>query len=583
MTEFSWRSRAAALAQFGRETFDVLIVGGGITGAGLALDAVARGLRVALVEKRDFAAGTSSRSTKLIHGGLRYLEHFEFSLVREGLRERALLLKNAPHLVEPLPFLIPIYADARRNYDRPLKMRAGLWLYDFLAAGYHFGRHRRLGREEALRLAPQLDADGLQGAFLYQDARTDDARLVIEIIKTAYARGAAIANYATVSGWITEANAGQPERIVGARLRDEVTGAEFSLRARIIINATGVWLEEIGKNRISKAEVSHSRADSQRRSAAPGRQVRPSKGVHITVARERLRVEAACLIPALTGHRFYFVVPWQGRVNIGTTDTDYQGDKDAPRALAQEVAEILDAINAYFPEARLRAADVISSWAGLRPLISAASAQATTAVSRKEEIIESANGLLAIAGGKLTTYRLMAERAMAAALRQLRTTQGFVANTGQPQTSTADIRIGGGAFEGESPTAFAERLAASANLTTETARHLTHAYGAAATQVVELARENGEWSNPLIAGLPHLLAEVVYAARCEMAITPADVLARRLRLLVLAGREALAIAPTVAALMAAELGWSDEERQHHLEQLSAEFAGEYTIGEGSRE
>ncbi|MBO0720233.1 MAG: FAD-dependent oxidoreductase, partial [Blastocatellia bacterium] len=241
MSEFSWRTRRESLDNLAKETFDILIIGGGITGAGIALDAAARGLRVALVEKRDFAAGTSSRSTKLIHGGLRYLEHFDFSLVREGLNERSVLLKIAPHLVEPFPFLIPVYRNNRRNYDHPLKMRAGLALYDLLAGRHRFGKHRQLSQAEALKLAPQLDPRGLKGALLYYDALTDDSRLVIDVIKAAHQRGAVISNYTRAAGFIKN----EKGQIAGAFLRDELSGAELAARSRIVINATGVWMNDV--------------------------------------------------------------------------------------------------------------------------------------------------------------------------------------------------------------------------------------------------------------------------------------------------------------------------------------------------
>src|SRR5262249_970877 len=249
----------------------------------------------------DFASGTSSRSTKLIHGGLRYLEHFDFTLVREGLRERAILAKTAPRLAEPFPFVIPFYRNSRRNYDRPLKMRMGLWLYDLLAGRYNFARHRRLSRDEALSLAPQLDSQGLKGAFLYYDAVTNDSRLVIEVIKTARERGAEIANYTRVFDFIKNENG----KVAGARVRDELTGDEIACRARIVINATGVWMEDT----IKLTEPNGSPANHL------NKHVRPAKGIHVTVSADRLRVGAAVLIPSLSSHRFYFVVPWQGRVN----------------------------------------------------------------------------------------------------------------------------------------------------------------------------------------------------------------------------------------------------------------------------
>ena len=561
MTDFSWRTRNESLRRFSQEAFDVLIIGGGITGAGLALDAASRGLRVALAEKRDFAAGTSSRSTKLIHGGLRYLEHFEFALVREGLHERSLLLKNAPHLAEPFRFLIPIYADAKRNYDRPVKMRAGLFLYDLLAGGRRIGRHERISRGETLRLAPQLDGRGLKGAFVYYDSLTDDSRLVIEIVKTAHERGAVIANYAKVTGFLHN-DAGQ---ISGARIRDEATGREHQLGAKLLINATGVWVEEV----IRQGQQNAGRL------AANTKQVRPSKGVHITVPLERLRVETACLIPSLTGHRFYFVVPWEGRVNVGTTDTDYTGDKDAPRAQGEEIAEILNAVNSYFPEARLTTADVISSWAGLRPLIRDPGAASTTEVSRKEEILEGENGLITIAGGKLTTYRMMAERGVDLAVRRLQERFGLNKFS---RCDTADIILGGGAIGREAIPDLAAEIVRTHHLSQDTAHHLVTAYGTESAEVCRIAGEVEGWSARLVERQPHLVAEVIYAVRHEMAVRVADVLARRTRLLMLGGRDALFRARLVAEWMATEIGWDKAEVDLETERLTEEFEREYTTG-----
>ena len=554
-TEFSWRARRESLSRFAEEVFDILIIGGGITGAGLALDAALRGLRVALVEKRDFAAGASSRSTKLIHGGLRYLERFDFALVREGLRERATLTRNAPRLARPFPFIIPIYKNRRRNYDRPLKMRLGLWLYDLLAGRRNLARHRRLSCGEALRLAPQLDPRGLKGAFLYYDAMTNDSRLVIEVIKTARMRGAEIANYTRVAGFIKNGNG----KIEGARLRDELAGGEIECRARIAINATGVWMEDT------------LRLDSQ----APNgliKRVRPAKGVHLTVPADRLRVSAAWLVPSLTSHRFYFVVPWEGRVNVGTTDTDYNGDKDHPHAEPEEIDEILGAINSYFPEARLEPSDVISSWAGLRPLITDPRASATSEVSRKEEIIESEDGLISIGGGKLTTYRLMAERGIDLAAKRL--SERFNITAGAAGAKDAAI---GGEMNYDELAITTEWLSQTENLPPETARHLLRDYGPDYRRLIELTREDERLRERLVDGLPHILAEVVYAARYEMAMTLADVMTRRIRLATVAGREALNCAAIVADLMARELGWSGKQIELQITQFTAEFEREFTV------
>lgn len=553
MNEFSWRSRLASLERFRREVFDVLIIGGGITGAGLALDAAARGLKTALVEKRDFAAGTSSRSTKLIHGGLRYLEQFDVTLVREALLERSVLARIAPHQTEAFPFVIPIYTDRRRNYDHPLMMRAGLFLYDLLAGRQNFARHRRLSREEALRLAPQLDPNGLKGAFLYYDALTNDSRLVVEIVKAANQHGAAIANYAKVENYLRDAEG----KITGARLLDELGGEPIELRARVTINATGVWMEEM-------IRLDGGSADGLKK------KLRPAKGIHLTVAADRLRVDAAWLIPSLTGHRFYFVVPWEGRVNIGTTDTDYSGGKDFPQAEHEEVAEILNAVNSYFPEANLDTSDVISAWAGLRPLISDADAKDTTKVSRKEEMIETADGLISIGGGKLTTYRAMAEHGIDLALKRLG--NSFAAAT------TKDIPISGGEMSRVELDQTAKQLAAHYNLPIDVTRHLAFGYGSNFDALIRLMLDDESLRERLIDDLPVVKAEIVYAARHELAISLTDALTRRTRLAMLAGAAALDCAPVAAELMAGELGWSEGETARQLELFAVEFAREYQAG-----
>lgn len=550
MNEFSWRSRLDSLERFKREVFDVLIIGGGITGAGLALDAAARGLKTALVEKRDFAAGTSSRSTKLIHGGLRYLEQFDFALVREALLERSVLARIAPHQTEAFPFVIPIYADRRRNYDHPLIMRAGLFLYDLLAGRQNFAKHRRLSREEALNLAPQLDPKGLKGAFLYYDALTNDSRLVIEIIKAANQHGAAIANYTTVEHYLRDAEG----KITGARLLNELSGERIELRAAVTINATGVWMEEMIRLDGNSAE-------------GLKKKLRPAKGIHLTIAANRLRVDAAWLIPSLTGHRFYFVVPWEGRVNIGTTDTDYEGGKDFPQAEHDEVAEILNAINSYFPKANLDTSDVISAWAGLRPLISDANAKDTTKMSRKEEMIETADGLISIAGGKLTTYRAMAEHGIDLVLKRL-------GNTSANRT-TKDIPISGGEMSRVELEQTARQIAAHYNLPNAITRHLVFSYGSNFDALVRLMLDDERLREPLVAGLPQVKAELIYAARHEMAVSLTDALTRRTRLAMLAGSSSLEIAPVAAELMADELGWDAAECARQLDLFAAEFAREY--------
>jgi glycerol-3-phosphate dehydrogenase len=556
MNEFSWHTRSKSLKALANAEFDVLVIGGGITGGGIALDASDRGLRVALIEKRDFSSGTSSRSTKLIHGGLRYLEHFDFSLVREALQERAILSRIAPHLVESFPFIIPIYREARRNYDHPLKIRAGLALYDLLAGRHRLNRHRWLSPEEAMTFAPQLDPSGLKGALLYSDGLTDDSRLVIEVLRTAFERGATIANYTRLLGFTK----GIDGTISGARVQDKLTGQSFVTRAKVLINATGVWVEDI----IHLDEVDN---------APLSKRVRPSKGIHLTVSAERLQVSSAWLIPALDVHRFYFIVPWKGRVNIGTTDTDYFGNKDSPHAEKNEVEKILAAINQYFPGAHLAPSDVISSWAGLRPLITDPHAVKTSDISRREELYETADGLISISGGKLTTYRRMARSATDLAAARLRDKHGIKSGGSR----TEQITVSGGAMKREELERTARLLTETEKLSSQTIEHLIFTYGSNYRHLIDLLREDEKLSKPLVEGSPELYAEIVYAVRQEMAVALSDALIRRTRLAVLAGERSVECAPVAANLMARELGWNEEETKRQIDEFICEFKQEYEI------
>lgn len=499
--EFSMRTRASNIERMRQETFDLAIIGGGITGAGVALDAASRGLTVALIEKRDFASGTSSRSSKLIHGGLRYLEQFEFSLVREALRERAALLRNAPHLAKPLAFLVPVYERGKPSPlgSSKLKLRLGLWLYDFLAGRKNIARHRRLSRDEILELAPTLDPAGLRGGFLYYDCLTDDARLVIEVIKAAASHGAAIANYVTARGFQKDG-----ERISAVEAEDTLTGNRYLLRASVFVNAAGVWSEEIARM-IGE--------DSALR-------IRPSKGIHILVPQEKIKAQTAVLIPSIGEHRFLFVIPWHGRTLIGTTDTDYRGSFDDPQADEEEINRVVESAARAFPASHLSREDVISAFAGLRPLV-AGNDDSTKDLSRKDEIIESSSGLISVTGGKLTTYRRMAERVVDATVKRLER-GGRKLDPARRGSLTATIEIAGGAADDD-----VEKEAQEFGLSVETVRHLMRNYGGNYCRVLQIAREQDELKMPLIATLPHIRAEVVYAARYEMATTSEDFLERR--------------------------------------------------------
>jgi glycerol-3-phosphate dehydrogenase len=523
------------------ETFDLAVIGGGITGAGIALDARSRGISVALVEKSDFASGTSSRSSKLIHGGLRYLEHLEFSLVREALRERETLSRLAPHLSRRLAFLVPIY---RRGLQSPLgsnklKLRLGLTLYDLLAGGRNLGRHRWLAPAEALKLAPALDSAGLRGAFLYYDCLTDDARLVIEVIKAAAAMGAVVANYAAAHG-VTRL-----DDLYRIEVQDIAADRAVTLRARVVVNATGVWADSVA--RLSEA-------------SAP-RRLRPSKGIHIVIPSAKLNNQTAVLIPSLGEQRFLFVIPWLGRTLIGTTDTDYDGELDDPAATREEMSRVLQSAARMFPGAALSESDCISAFAGLRPLVGSDKA-ATANLSRKEELFESESGLITIIGGKLTTYRRMAERAVDLAARRLENKSRM-----SGRSLTEQIELAGGRLERDVKTE-AERAASDYGVSVDTASHLMETYGGNFRAVLEIASESEELKTPLAADLPHIEAEVIYAARAEMAATVEDFLSRRTRIALVAPDHGRGCAARVAALMGRELGWSSNEAQEALAGLS---------------
>ena len=533
--ELSLRKRASNLDRMRSQVFDLAVIGGGITGAGVALDAASRGLKVALVEKRDFASGTSSRSSKLIHGGLRYLEQWNFGLVRESLHERAVLSRMAPHLSKPLQFLVPVYSSSERSPlgANRLKLAAGLLLYDLLAGRQNIGRHRWLAKQDALRLAPALDPGGLRGAFLYYDCLTDDARLVIEVIKAAAAHGALIANYARARGF------GKTDgRVSSIQIEDMLDRASFELRATVFVNATGVWADDV--SRLSDAKAA--------------KKLRPSKGIHIVTPSEKFQNQTAVLIPSLGERRFLFVIPWHGRTVIGTTDTDYEGDLDEPLATSEEVERVLESTARAFPSAKLSGEDVISAFAGLRPLLKA-DHQSTKELSRKEEIFEDKSGLITITGGKLTTWRRMAERVVDLAVGGLETIDG-IRRPRANRSVTEVIQLAGGTIEGdlhENPAEEATKF----GVDVATVEHLMETYGGNYRVILELTQESEALKSALVDGLPHIEAEVVYASRFEMTATVEDFLSRRTRIELLAHDKGRSSAMRVASLMGRELRTED--------------------------
>ena len=523
-------ARSEAMRALGRDEFDLLVIGGGATGCGAALDAASRGLRTGLVEQRDLAAGTSSRSSKLVHGGLRYLEQLQFGLVREALRERELLLSRlAPHLVRPVSFLYPL---RHRVWERPY-VGAGVALYDVLGgARGSLPRHRHLSRTAALRLAPSLSPTALTGGIRYFDAQMDDARLAVAIARTAAASGATLATGAAVTGLLREGG-----RVVGARVRDEETGALVDVRARAVLACVGVWTERL---------YAMLGADG----ASPLR-VRASKGVHVTVPRAAIDSRTGLILR--TERSVLFVIPWEEHWIVGTTDTPWEGDLAEPAATAADVDYLLEQVNSVLVRPLSRA-DIVGVYAGLRPLVDASEGLGDTARVRREHVVaELAPGLTAIAGGKWTTYRVMAADAVEAA----------VPGGGLPPSRTADLPLVGAA-DLQALRARLPELARERGLPLELVTVLVERYGSLAYEVLALLDEQPGLGAPLRGAEGHVAAEVVHACRHDGARHLDDVLDRRLRLSLVDAGVADDTAEHVAALMAADLGWHD---QRHLWEL----------------
>jgi glycerol-3-phosphate dehydrogenase len=532
--------RSEALERLANEHFDVLVIGGGITGAGVALDAASRGLKTALLEKDDFASGTSSKSSKLIHGGLRYLQQREYRLVYENLAERQRLLDNAPHLVSPLPFLIPLFGkEGVVNRSVARVYRTALWLYD-LTGGVRIGRrHENVSREQALAHLPTLQADRLVAGFLYWDARADDARLTLAVVRTAVLdHGAVVANHARV----TELVVGPDGRIRGATVRPDDSGG-FDVRATVVINAAGVWSDEV--RTLDEAANPHS--------------IRPAKGIHITVPSEAFPCDIAAVIPVREDHRSIFVVSWGDQVYLGTTDTEWDGPLDDPTCLPEDIDYILSAANAVTTRPITRD-DITGLWTGLRPLLAPtegrrALSERTADLSRRHTVRTSDRGMVTVTGGKLTTYRKMAEDTVDAALK--------VMGRRKLACVTSDLRLHGAGAAGHAPARAggvgATRPAGGQEDAASIAAHLAGRYGTDTPEVLALTQGRPELLQPLVEGLHYLEAEALFAVREEMAMTISDVLDRRTRASLRDARAAADAAARVAALIGPELGW-DEER-----------------------
>jgi len=522
------RDRGAMLSRLAAERFDVLVIGGGVTGAGTALDAASRGLRVALVEARDLASGTSSRSSKLIHGGLRYLEQFDFKLVYEALRERDLLVsKLAPHLVKPVSFLYPLY---KKVVERPY-VGAGLVLYDSMEGTRRpVPRHRHLSARGALKRAPALSPDRLAGAMLYYDAQVDDARHTLTVARTAAAHSAVIGTRLSVVGLLRSA-----ERVTGARVRDEESGRVFEVSAEAVVICAGVWTDLV-----------HELAGVQ-----AGYKVRMSKGVHIVVPRAAVDADTGMILR--TEKSVLFFIPWGEHWIVGTTDTDFAGDRAEPVATEEDIEYILAAANRVLARPLIRA-DVVAVYAGLRPLVDPATgngAKPTTKLSREHVVETPVPGLASIAGGKFTTYRLMARDVVDAAVADFgREVPGSV--TDQVPLLGADGLVAVQPAVG--------RLAEDYGVPRAAVEHLLGRYGTLAVEVLELVKDDAALGRPLAPGHPYLRAEVAYAVSHEGALHLEDVLMRRTRLSIEAADSGAAVAAEVAVIMGRLLGWSRRRR-----------------------
>jgi glycerol-3-phosphate dehydrogenase len=537
--------RERALEQMAAAEVDVLVIGGGIVGAGCALDAATRGLSTALVEARDWASGTSSRSSKLIHGGLRYLEMLDFALVREALRERGLLLQRlAPHLVRPVPFLYPLRG---RGWERPY-VSAGLALYDAMGvtAGTPRGlpRHRQLSRRAALREVPSLRRDALVGAVQYFDAQVDDARHTMTVVRTAAGYGAHVASRARVVGFLREG-----ERVVGALVRDLESGRSLQVRARQVVNATGVWTDETQAMVGERGQF----------------QVRASKGVHLVVPRDRILSRTGLILRTPTS--VLFVIPWGRHWIIGTTDTDWHLDKAHPAASSRDIDYLLARVNEVLTTPLTRE-DVEGVYAGLRPLLAGESDE-TSQLSREHVVAHPVPGLVVVAGGKYTTYRVMAADAIDEVARAL---DFRVAGSCTDRIPLVGAEGYAAAWNGR------RRTAESSGLHVARVEHLLQRYGALTCEVLELVAADPALAEPLDGAEDYLAAEVAYAARCEGARHLDDVLTRRLRVSIETWDRGVSSAPHAAALMAGVLGWSEQqtarEVSHYLARVEAERASQ---------
>ena len=532
--------RTDMLERLEAEEFDLLVIGGGITGTGVALDAAARGLRTALVERDDFASGTSSKSSKLVHGGLRYLQQGEIRLVYEALRERERLRKNAPHLVKVLPFMIPILTkDGVVSRKIARAMGSAMWMYD-LTGGLRIGKfHKRLKKDAAFAHLPTMPKERLASAYLYFDATVDDARLCLTVARTAANHGAVVVNRCRIVE-LTKTDGAATGAVVDAG------GKLITVRAKVIVNATGVWSDEV------RTLDEGTDPDS----------IRPAKGVHLTVPWDKVRNDIAVVIPVPKDRRSLFVVPWGRRADgtfehtyVGTTDTDYDGPINDPQCTKDDITYVLKALNASITTG-VTEADITGVWAGLRPLVKSASSGRTADLSRRHKVTRSTSNVISVTGGKLTTYREMAQDTVDQVCE--------VVGLRRKSTTKRLPLVGADGYRQQSDLEDA---------------HLANRYGSAAADVTRLSQADQLLGEPLVPGLPYIKAEAVYAARSEMAVTLDDVLSRRTRARLFDRPATVAAAADVARLIAADMDWDDAEVDRQVADFRNSCALEQTAAE----
>ena len=537
-----------------RGRVDVLVIGGGITGAGIARDAARRGLSVALVEMNDLAFGTSSRSSKLIHGGLRYLEAYEFSLVFESVSERRILQDIAPHLVNPLGFLFPVFKGAKRQL---WLINAGMWLYDGLSLFRSPKIHKNLKPREIAQIEPAVKQAGLKGAPLYYDCATDDARLTLETALDAAKQGATIATWAKVTSFLKTPGG----RVRGAVVEDALSGERREIEASTVINATGPWTD-------ATMAMSHPQKG--------GSILRPTKGVHIVVDAAKLPLKNAVVCFHPDDDRVLFAIPWGDRTYLGTTDTDYEGDPSAVAATLEDVDYLIDAASSYFPGHPLGREDVIATWAGIRPLMAPQGESADlseSSVSREHQILIGQDGLITIAGGKLTTYRRMAAEVVDTAVRMLELERGPL---DLPGAATGKEPLPGaiGWPEDDDHAHVADEVAKAGHprVPEDVARHLADHYGMCALEIARAMAKDAKLAARLVPGRPEVVAQVDWAVREELAATVCDVMIRRTQLFFRDFDQGLGAARQVADRMAELLGWDEAQKAKELARYEAEVA-----------